>query len=154
MKRLLISILAVMMVFTLAAGGVCSAQTEEAAVRVEEAGEEFLAQKDAFEEFIDDDTEYQIKVVFSANVVVKDFKYFETTITEVDKDGKEVFDVIKELYSADELSPERPLVIRMSFPGSMPSRGISYVDENGTTRYFAVCMSGEDGSIFLYEFSK
>ena len=35
---------------------------------------------------------------------------------------------------------------------SIPGTGISYVDENGVTRRFAVEISGMDGSLILQEF--
>jgi len=61
------------------------------------------------------------------------------------------FDV-EELYTLDRLTADRPLVVSTTFYGLIPNNGISYVDETGTTRFFAVDMSGEDGSLYLWEF--
>lgn len=40
----------------------------------------------------------------------------------------------------------------MTFSGDIPNYGISYVDEQGTTRNYALEVSGKDGSILLSEF--
>ena len=50
-------------------------------------------------------------------------------------------------------SPERPLIVQTSFPGDMPSIGISYADADGATKYFAVGESGYDGALYLSEFT-
>ena len=43
-------------------------------------------------------------------------------------------------------------MVKTVFYGLIPNNGISYVDETGATRTFAVDMSGEDGSLYLWEF--
>lgn len=45
-----------------------------------------------------------------------------------------------------------PLVVGMTFFGSIPHYGISYTDENGSSKQFAIEQSGDDGSILLTEF--
>lgn len=55
------------------------------------------------------------------------------------------------LYSVDELLPKKPLVVGTVFQGAFPTRAISFVDENNTTRYYSLEMSGKDGSLFLLE---
>ena len=124
----------------------------KAVVKVDFADDEILSSPNKFEEFIDDDSEYQVKVLFTVNTSVKDFRYFEIASVDVDEDENIIYNMGNELYSADKLTNERPIVIGMSFPGSMPSRGISFTDETETVRYFAVLMSGKDGSLFMDEF--
>ena len=53
----------------------------------------------------------------------------------------------------DGLTPERSLVVRMTFPGDTPTYGISYVDESGDemTHHLTVEVSGEDGTLLLRE---
>lgn len=42
----------------------------------------------------------------------------------------------------------------MSCNSTIPCYGISYIDENGVVRYFAIEVSGMDGSVLLSEFMK
>ena len=67
--------------------------------------------------------------------------------------GGTVFYDSKLIYSLDRLTPERPLVVRMTFPGDTPTYGISYVDESGDgmKHNLIVEVSGEDGTLLLRE---
>ena len=49
-------------------------------------------------------------------------------------------------------SPERPLLVAMTFFGDLPSHGISYVDQEGKTKNFLIELSGQEGSLQLTEF--
>ena len=93
----------------------------------------------------------QTKIIFSTNATVRNFNVLALTNGDVDEDGDMTFDV-EELYTLDRLTADRPLVVSTTFYGLIPNNGISYVDETGTTRFFAVDMSGEDGSLYLWEF--
>ena len=95
--------------------------------------------------------EMQTQIVLSTDAVVRDFKVLSLTDGDVGDDGKMHF-TVKELKSYDRLTPDRPLVVKTVFYGLIPNNGISYVDETGATRTFAVDMSGEDGSLYLWEF--
>ena len=121
----------------------------EPLVRVQE-GEGALAGFPEHDTFIADATEPQVKVLFSTERGVRDFKVLALTLENVDKDGKITFSV-KELYALDKLTPERPLMVGLTFFGTIPHYGIAYADENGVTRSFAVDESGEDGSLYLWE---
>lgn len=92
-----------------------------------------------------------VRVLFTTNKTVSDFKILHLTCETIDDDGNITF-AVEETYSQPELTPDRPLVAGLEFPGDMPSNGISYVDADGVTRKYAVDMSGMDGSLFLWEF--
>lgn len=94
--------------------------------------------------------EPQTKIILSTNATVRDFKVLALTDGDVDDDGEMHFNV-QELYTLDRLTADRPLVVATTFYGLIPNNGISYVDETGATRTFAVDMSGEDGSLYLWE---
>jgi hypothetical protein len=113
--------------------------------------EEALAGYSAYDVFIADTSEWQVKIVFSAEGGVRDFKVLKLDIEDIDENGKPTFSAV-ELYARSRLAPERPLVLGMTFWGSIPHYGISYVDESGTTRNYYIDMSGEDGSLYLEEF--
>ena len=93
----------------------------------------------------------QTKIILSTNATVRDFKVLALSNGDVDDDGNMHFDV-QELYTLDRLTADRPLVVSTTFYGLIPNNGISYVDETGATRTFAVDMSGEDGSLDVWEF--
>ena len=113
--------------------------------------EDALAGYSAYDEFIADTSEAQVKIVFSVEGSVRDFKVLKIDFEDINESGKPMFSVV-ELHTLDRLTPERPLVLGMTFWGSIPHYGISYVDESGTTRNYAVHESGEDGSLLLVEF--
>ena len=75
----------------------------------------------------------------------------EQTITDF-KELSLTFESIEETYNHGTLTPETPLLTRMELIGTIPNNGISYVDGSGNTRYFAVEVSGYDGSLLLTEF--
>ncbi len=104
-----------------------------------------------YDGFVADTTEPQARVVFTTDRIVENFKVLALTLEDVDDNGKMIFST-KELYTLDTLVPDRPLVVSMTFYGTIPYYGVSYVDGKGKTRNFAVEVSGEDGSLSLTEF--
>ena len=101
--------------------------------------------------FTADDSPDSTKVLFMAEGNVRDFKFLSLFCEDVLEDGTPVFDV-EELYQADRLDPERPLLVEMTFWGTIPSYGYSFVDDNGETQRFTLEMSGMDGSIYIGKF--
>ena len=97
---------------------------------------------DALDEFMDYPSEYQVKVVFTTDIPVKDFRFLSLTWVDMDESGMMEFET-EDLYTWEELSPQRPLVVGMTFVGSIPDRGIAYVDADGTTKYYSIGMSGQ-----------
>lgn len=93
----------------------------------------------------------QTRIVLSTNATVRDFKVLALTDGDMDDDGNMHF-TTEEIKTFDRLTADRPLVVATTFYGLIPNNGISYVDETGKTRTFAVDMSGEDGSLYLWEF--
>jgi predicted small lipoprotein YifL len=119
------------------------------------AAAELLAKPDSFDEFIEKDfaeSEYLVKLSFTAQTPLTDFKFLSITLSDVEKDGEPLFTITDVLYSTAELNTERPLVIGTVFEGDMPTRGISFVDDTGTTRYLSVSSSGLDGSLVCAAF--
>lgn len=122
-----------------------------AAIGVDYADDEALAAYDLVQEYVDSDSEYQEKVIFTTDTPVTDFKFLQISYVDIDENGDTLFSVDRELYTAEELSPQSPVVIYMEFAGLIPTRGISYVDGDGTVKYYAVQMSGKDGSLLLID---
>ena len=105
------------------------------------------------DEFVAHSGEYEVGVVFTAERTLQNFKVLSISLEGMGDDGTPVFSVL-ELYAQDALTPGRPLLVRTSFPGDLPSNGICYTDDDGATRYFSVSESGFDGSLILSEFTR
>ena len=88
------------------------------------------------------------KVLLSCEYAVKDFKVLGI---EASMSSSLSF-FTEELYALDELSPDRPLLLNMTFYGLLPYYGVSYVDDSGETISYSINMSGKDGSVILTEF--
>ena len=90
-------------------------------------------------------------VVFTTDTPVTGFRILAIEMKDVSRDGVIEWDYEEE-YARDELVPGEALMVYLTFNGTIPNNGISYVDETGETRYFTVTLSGEDGSVQLDEF--
>ena len=101
-------------------------------------------------EFLDYDSAYRVRILFTTDAAVREFSFLSLTFTE-EADGALRFET-EELYTADAFTPEHPVVIGMTFVGALPDRGICYTDADGTERYFSLDLSGKDGSLLLTEF--
>ena len=105
---------------------------------------------DGHDEFNLNDDEMTVKVVFSTESTVTDFRVLSISMQDYDDSGNFTF-AAEELFTLAELTPERPLEAGLQFIGTIPNNGISFVDPDGNTKYYAVDMSGRDGSLFLWE---
>ena len=95
-------------------------------------------------------TEPLAGIVFSVNNPIRNFKVLSLHLKDF-SDGKPVF-LVKELYTKDLFRPDRQLLVKFSFIGSIPNNGISYTDPAGKTRYYSISESGMDGSLVFSEF--
>ena len=51
----------------------------------------------------------------------------------------------------DTVTSDTQIAVQLIFPGDLPAYGISYEDQHGTLRRFAIEVSGDDGSLLLRE---
>ena len=121
----------------------------DATVSVREADDSFDAS--TADVFTAESGDVQMQIVFTTDAVVRDFKVLALSDGDFGDDEKMHF-TTKVLYEQPHLTPDRPLAVTTVFYGLIPNNGISYVDKDGVTRTFAVDMSGEDGSLYLWEF--
>lgn len=132
---------------TISDGEVESEQGQEVTIQLAEDG---LFEYNEYDEFVADDSEAQVRLLFSSKNEVKDFKVLEIAIQNVDEEGKVDF-TRKELYAINSLKPEKPLVLGMTFYGTLPTYAISYENKEGDTKVYAITLSGKDGSLQLIE---
>ncbi|MDO5671322.1 MAG: hypothetical protein Q4G30_00485 [Actinomycetaceae bacterium] len=95
------------------------------------------------------------RIVFSTDGVLRDFRVLALEYAESGGDGNGVGGVnftTQVVHRAGDLHTMHPLLVDVTFFGTIPNNGISYVDHTGKTRYFAVQESGKDGSLSLMEF--
>lgn len=58
----------------------------------------------------------------------------------------------QEVYSQQELTPDMPLVVDLSFPGDMSAYTITFMDENGLYWVYILTSSGRNNALVFYEF--
>ena len=89
------------------------------------------------------------EIVLLPSRTVTDFHYFTVDFREEESDL--IFTRGTDLYTAEALTPDRPLLLAIPFVETIPNRGISYVDADGALCQYTLAESGKDGTIFLLE---
>ncbi len=97
-----------------------------------------------------DESQYQSDVLLAAKVPVPDFRLVALEYVET-ADARYGFTVTEELFSVDCFVPEKPLLIHLELPETIPNVGIIYTDRQGETKLYSIAMSGRDGSTLLIE---
>ena len=96
------------------------------------------------------------RIVIMSESVINNFKYLrirpnDNFFAENAAENERRYNVESVLYTLDELTPEIPLVVTgIVWGGTLAAEGFSFVDENGTTRYFWFTQSGSDEEVFSY----
>ena len=111
--------------------------------------EDVLAGLSDYHEVSVSTAEPRARVLLSCEYAVKDFKVIGVEASPMS--GSLSYST-EELYALDELTPDRPLLLNMTFYGLLPYYGVSYVDDSGETISYSINMSGKDGSVILTEF--
>ena len=88
-------------------------------------------------------------LVFSTSREVKNIQILRLSLTDVDSDGNATFSY-SIAHNENAITPDKPLVVDVTFWGDMPEYGIAYTDsDTGSTGYYIVNVSGMDGSVSL-----
>lgn len=98
-------------------------------------------------EVILDNSEYMVKVAFWAHDNLSNVQF---SSLQFDDNSYQVAEI---LYALPELTPDKPLVVGVSFPGPASIFGISFTDSSGATRCYAVFTSGRNGELVLEEYN-
>ena len=62
------------------------------------------------------------------------------------------YTVEEDLYSFNRLRSDWPFVASVPFPGDMTTYGVSFTDADGDPHYYAIYISGRNGSLFVEEY--
>ncbi len=123
---------------------------ENRAIVADFASEALLSSYDSFDELKDRPDEYAQRILITAREAVTGFRFLDISFDETQE--QEVrFIVNKELYAQELFTPEHPLAVWVSFPGTFPTRAVQYTGQDGAVYSYAIVMSGKDGSILLSE---
>lgn len=98
------------------------------------------------EAVIDDDAS-TIGVLLTTTGTLNDFQILSISYEGEDQQGP-IFST-ETLHEQRDLTADFPLLAHLSFPGDMPTRGISFTDAEGYTWYLSISQSGLDGSPVL-----
>lgn len=162
MKRILTLLMAVSLLLCLAACGKPTGSTPEQTPQQTESSEPPALEGEALSILPAEDAglteggydayreaDPMAEIVLLPTRSVTDFHYFIVGFRE----GGDQLTLTRDddLYTADALSPDRPLLLAIPFVETIPNRGISYVDADGALRQYAIVESGKDGTIFLME---
>lgn len=93
--------------------------------------------------------EYSVMVLLQTENVLTDFEYIEV---EWDTYEFTLMPVGDPIFTQARFEPGVPLILWVDFPGTIPSRAISFKDGGGVKRYLYLGVSGKDDSIFVEEF--
>ena len=114
--------------------------------------ERFLAQRPDHLFFSDSQgSEYASKVVLSFDTPVTNFRFLQLE-GNINQAWEFVCTKQQPLYSRDEISENDLMVVETVLEGLIPTRGISFVDAGGNTRYYYLTVSGEDNVPLLVAF--
>ncbi len=93
---------------------------------------------------VDEDGEY---VTIMADEPVTDVALLALELS----GGDALFDAT-EILGREGIGPDDPLVVKIAFPGDIPSYGLRCTDADGQVRRYAIELSGYDGSLLLVDF--
>lgn len=94
-----------------------------------------------------DDSEFMEYLVFRANETLTDVR-LTSLLPDV---GGYTEDCTYDTFP--QLTPEKPLVAEVVFYGDFTTYGLSFTDESGTQRHFALYISGRNGAPVLQEYT-
>lgn len=117
---------------------------------IDYADEEFLKDESGYTSFKVEDSEYLTDAVITTDAPVKNLRV--VTLEWVDTaENSSTFKVTGELYLQEDFPSDKPFVLSMEFPETIPNIGISYENIGGDTVCLTPHMSGKDGSLLLLD---
>lgn len=97
-------------------------------------------------EYVNEKSEYNSSILLSAIVPVKNLKVVSLEYTEDDK-----FEILKELFSIENMTSEKPLLLKEELSSTIPNLGVIYTERNGKIKEYTISESGLDGTVMLLD---
>ncbi|MCC8047091.1 MAG: hypothetical protein LIP12_16665 [Clostridiales bacterium] len=120
---------------------------EGACITVVFGSEQIPEYGNAVEYIADDSDDTMVSLAFRPSENLTNVSF---SLLGIDEDGNWIQE--EERYTMSELTADSCFVAAVCFYGDMTAYGISFTDEDGTERYFAVHISGRNGSLVLDEY--
>ena len=105
-----------------------------------EAVEDQVPKAGSYCQYIND--ENGIFLVISPNAVIRSFRF--VTVQVDDTELGLIYSISDELYSIDELTQDKPFLVKMQFVGLLPTYGIVFEDQKNNERFYTINMRGID----------
>ena len=102
------------------------------------------------DEVVVNSDEPQVTLLLYTYGQVQDFCFLSLEATDVDEDGYITFSC-EVVYEREVLEPGLALYVTTCMYGDIPNNGFKFIDDAGEERWFAIDISGEDGSPYLWE---
>ncbi len=102
--------------------------------------EDQVAKAGSYCQYIND--ENGIFLVISPNAVIRSFRF--VTVQVDDTELGLIYSISDELYSIDELTQDKPFLVKMQFVGLLPTYGIVFEDQKNNERFYTINMRGID----------
>lgn len=113
--------------------------------------ERFLAQRPDHKFFSDAaGSPYASKILLTFSTDITNFRFLKLD-GNVTEDGTFYCDNYTEEYTLDQLTTNDLMVVETVLEGALPTRGFSFTDASGNTRYFYLTLSGEDNVPLVVE---
>ena len=107
--------------------------------------DEKLLESGNYHFFVDEKNDYVVDVAFRAYEVLSFVTIYPLELTD---DGLVSGEAV--LY-LEKFTPDKPMVVELSFPGDMSQYAIEFTTEQGAETYFRVYISGRNGTLVMDE---
>lgn len=108
--------------------------------------DDVLSNYSDYTEFTGDTFTESGRVLIGVMGAVKDFRILALSVDHISDNG-DISYYYETLYIQDYMTPDCPIVVRMTFAGSFPNYGFAFTDANGDEYMYALYLSGMDGSV-------
>ena len=126
------------------AGWICLTEPALAPIYADYAEESF----NGYHTYWSDEMDYITAIGFTPGE-----KLTDVTFGLLDWFETESWQMSEVLYTIDEMDPDHAFLAHVAFWGDMTTYGISFTDESGQARHYAVSISGKDGSLVCSEYA-
>lgn len=108
--------------------------------------DDVLSNYSDYTEFTGDTFTESGRVLIGVMGAVKDFRILALSVDHISDNGDITY-YYETLYTQEYMTPDCPIVVRMTFAGSFPNYGFAFTDANGDEYMYALYLSGMDGSV-------